>query len=154
MEATLTQRKTYADYALLPEGSAYQLINGELVMSPAPNIMHHHLVIELAFLIKQFVSERKLGKVFVAPTDVYLSETDCFQPDILFIAKERQHIIGVNRIGSVLDIVIEILSPSTGYLDLTHKKTVYETAGVKEFWIWRIEKTTSLKFSKIRRMDL
>jgi Uma2 family endonuclease len=66
---------------------------------------------------------------------VYFSEEDTFQPDIIFISKEKSNIIGEVKIEGVPDLIIEILSPSTAYYDLGRKYKVYEKAGVREYWL-------------------
>ncbi|HET6567708.1 MAG TPA: Uma2 family endonuclease [Rhodothermales bacterium] len=135
MPATLEARHTIADYEALPEGAPYQLIDGELVMSPAPTPNHQDISSELFAALRAFVIENGLGKVYYAPLDVYLSEDDIFQPDILFISRDRLGIITDKNIQGAPDLVVEILSLSTSYYDLTAKKRAYEAAGVKEYWI-------------------
>ncbi len=126
---------TYADYEKLPEGAPYQLIGGDLVKEPSPVPYHQILSRRIEFELVKFVEERALGEVLYAPMDVYLSDTEVYQPDILFISKERMSIIGEKKIEAAPDLVIEILSPSSAYYDLRHKKNVYETSGVKEYWV-------------------
>jgi Uma2 family endonuclease len=81
------------------------------------------------------VENNKLGEVFDAPLDVYRTEIDAYQPDILFISNERLYIIGDKKIEGAPDFVIEILSQSSAYYDLKHKKSVYEQSGMKEYWV-------------------
>ncbi len=131
----IKKQYTYEDYAKLPEGAPYQLIGGELIMTPSPVPYHQIILRKIGFELVKFVEERKLGEVLYAPMDVYLSEIDTFQPDILFISNERLNIIGEKKIESAPDLVIEILSESTAYYDLKHKKRMYEKTGVKEYWI-------------------
>ncbi|HLC16333.1 MAG TPA: Uma2 family endonuclease [Thermodesulfovibrionia bacterium] len=126
---------TYADYEKLPEGAPYQLIGGKLVMSPSPVTFHQRISRRIEFELVKFVEDRGLGEVFYAPIDVCLSDIDTYQPDIIFIAKERGYIIGQKNIEGAPDLVIEILSPSTECYDLRDKKAVYEKKGVKEYWI-------------------
>jgi len=83
----------------------------------------------------QFVNAQDLGEVLVAPMDVYLDEENVFQPDILFIAKENFSLIEKDGIHGPPDIVIEILSPSNAYLDVSAKLRIYEKCGVKEYFI-------------------
>ena len=104
-------------------------------MSPSPDLLHQDILGNMFYELRQFVLQRKLGKVFVAPTDVYFNEHDTFQPDILFVSTERKHILKDKRVEGAPDLVVEILSPSTGYYDLAKKKDVYEQYGVKEYWI-------------------
>jgi Uma2 family endonuclease len=126
---------TYEDYAKLPEGAPYQLIRGNLVMTPSPTPYHQEISRKLEFKILGFVEERKLGHVYYAPLDVFLSDREVYQPDIIFIRKERKNIIGRTKIEGPPDIVIEILSPSTAYYDLREKFRTYEQSGVGEYWI-------------------
>ncbi len=126
---------TYEDYARLPEGAPYQLIGGELVMTPSPVPYHQIISGRIEFELRKFINERGLGEVIDAPMDVYFSETDTYQPDIIFISKERLNIIGEKKIEGPPDLVVEILSEATAYYDLKHKKNVYEKTGVKEYWI-------------------
>jgi Uma2 family endonuclease len=126
---------TYEDYAKLPEGAPYQLIGGELIMTPSPTPYHQIILGRIGFDLTKFIKERKLGEVIYAPMDVYLFETETYQPDIIFISNARLNIIGEKKIESAPDLVVEILSESTAYYDLRHKKRVYEKTGVKEYWI-------------------
>jgi Uma2 family endonuclease len=129
------EKKTYLDYDQLPEGAPYQLINGELTMNPAPNFFHQQLVTRVAHTFSAFVEGKELGEVVVSPIDVYLTDTEVYQPDVVFIAQGRMDIVVEGRIKGAPDIVVEVLSPSTAYYDLSHKKNVYESSGVKEYWI-------------------
>ncbi len=135
MELTETKLKTYDDYAKLPEGAPYQLIEGELVMSPAPEEAHQRVEMRFVLDLGNFVTQRELGQVYTSPMDVYFGERETYQPDIVFVSRERLEIITRTRIEGAPDLVVEILSPATGYYDLAHKKDVYEKSGVKEYWI-------------------
>jgi Uma2 family endonuclease len=126
---------TYDDYAKLPEGAPYQLVGGELIMSPSPTFLHQMVLARLFNLLFNFVTSHSLGVVVCAPMDVYFSESETFQPDILFVARDRMQLIGHQRIEGAPDLIVEILSPSGAYYDLKHKKRVYESFGVKEYWI-------------------
>jgi Uma2 family endonuclease len=134
----ITQRKkyTYQDYLDLPDdGSRYELINGELVMTPAPNTIHQTVTNNLEDSLRSFLRKNKTGKMFHAPYDVVLSKKNVLQPDILYISAERSGIITENNVAGVPDLIIEILSPGTAYYDLLEKKEIYEQFGIKEYWI-------------------
>ena len=122
-------------FLALPEGTPCQLIAGELVMSPVPNPLHQHIIGHFSMQLLQFVKAACLGQVFIAPLDVALDERSIFQPDILFISKEKAFLIGERMIEGPPDLVVEVLSPSSAYHDLRTKFRAYQQAGVQEYWI-------------------
>jgi Uma2 family endonuclease len=128
------KKHTYEDYHNLPEGAPYQLIHGELIMTPAPATYHQRISKRLEWELLK-LEEKGLGEVLYAPVDVYFSETETYQPDLIFITKERLDIIGEEKVEGAPDLIMEILSPSTAYYDLKPKFHVYEQSGVKEYWI-------------------
>src|SRR5215217_1680724 len=77
----------------LPEGTLAQLIENNIVMSPAPLDRHQSLLLEISAEIFHFVKAKKLGQVRIAPYDVFLDKKNAFQPDICFISKDRLHLI-------------------------------------------------------------
>lgn len=129
------KRYTYEDYLKTPEDERYELIEGELLMTPAPIPNHQRISRRIEFMLEKFVTENDLGEVFDAPCDVYLDDENVVQPDILFISKERLDIIGEKNIQGAPDLMIEIISENTAYRDLVQKKKLYARFGVKEYWI-------------------
>lgn len=127
-------RFTYEDYCLLGDDKRYELIGGKLYVVPAPSVIHQMVAGNLYFILRQHVGENNLGVVIGAPVDVYLTEEDVVQPDVIFISRERQHIITEPNIRGAPDLVIEILSGSTAERDRTLKKKLYVTHGVREIW--------------------
>lgn len=127
---------TYEDYQHTPDDQRYELLDGELSMVPAPNLSHQRIGTQLGWRLAQFVAERGLGEVFFAPCDVVLSNTDVVQPDLLFVSRERAHLLlgGANVLGAP-DLVVEILSPSTAGRDRMLKRGLYAKHGVREYWL-------------------
>ncbi len=101
----------------------------------SPLITHQLLLGELHSLIRAFVRENRMGKVFMSPTDVLLSDTDTVQPDLFFVSNERANIITPKNIQGPPDLAIEILSPSTQSRDWGIKRDLYAKHGVKEYWL-------------------
>ena len=135
MQPADRRRMTYQEYEKLPEGADFQLIDGEIVMTPSPGSVHQEVQARLGFLLHQYCQTMGWGKLFYAPMDVYFTEHDTFQPDILLISRGRLEIIKEKRIEGAPDFVVEILSPGTGFYDLTLKRKIYESFGVREYWI-------------------
>ena len=126
---------TYDRYLRLDDDERYEVINGELLVTPAPGTAHQRVIAELNFQIAGFVRSRELGEVFFAPTDVVLSESDVVQPDILFISGNRADIVKPRAIHGAPDLVVEIVSPSSVSRDRHSKLPLYERSGVREYWI-------------------
>jgi len=139
---------TYEDYLKTPDDQRYELIEGDLVMTPSPVPYHQWISKNIEFELEKFVREKKTGKIFYAPCDVYLDNDNVLQPDILFIAKERLNIIGEKNIQGAPDLVIEILSESSAHRDMVKKKKLYAQFGVKEYWIIDPEEKTVEIYSR------
>ncbi len=127
---------TYDDYVALtpPDSAQFQLIEGELIETLSPTVNHRRVQRKLGTALVNFIEANQLGELFYAPIDIYLSSTNTYQPDILFISKERSNIIADKRIDAAPDLVVEILSPGTAYYDLKKMQRNYEAFGVKELW--------------------
>src|SRR5690242_18983991 len=126
---------TYDEYCLLPDdGKRYQVIEGELIVSPSPNFRHQDTVRKLGQLMRVYAKEHGLGVVIGAPMDVILEPNTIVQPDLLFIRHSNMEIIG-DVIEGAPDLCVEVLSPSTGLHDRYTKKAVYARCGVPEYWI-------------------
>lgn len=128
-------RLTYEDYLKTPDDERYELLDGALIVPPAPNTAHQSVQAELGWRMAQFVREGRLGHLFFAPTDVVLSRTDVVQPDLLFISSERVDIITPANIQGAPDLIVEIRSDSTAERDESFKRQLYADCGVKEYWL-------------------
>jgi Uma2 family endonuclease len=136
MATTQTPMLTVQDYRNLPEtGPRYQLIEGDLYMAPAPNRYHQEISGNLELMLRIYLREHPIGKLYDAPFDVYLDEYDVFQPDILFVSRERFSILTDAGAEGAPDFVVEILSPKTANLDRENKRKMYARHGVIELWI-------------------
>lgn len=137
MTSTVIEKKkhTYEDYLKTPDDERYELIEGDLLMTPSPVTKHQRILGNLYFEMKISLRDKATGELFIAPFDVYLDNENVVQPDILFISKERSNIICEKNIQGAPDLVIEILSESSAYRDLVQKKKLYARFGIKEYWI-------------------
>ena len=132
---TEKKRWTYEDYCRIEDDNRYEIYRGELIMVAAPSSWHQRYSRNLEFLIWSYVREKGLGEVFYAPIDVIFSKDNVYQPDIIFVGKERADIVKERGIFGAPDLVIEILSPGTAIHDTIMKREVYEGYGVREFWL-------------------
>ena len=133
---TVRRKLTYEDYILFPEdGQRHEILDGEHYVTPAPTLHHQDAIGNLFLKLAPFVREHRLGKVYLSPADVLLSEHDVVQPDLFFVSNERRAILTEANAQGAPDLVIEILSSSTQRRDGTLKRDRYEGFGVREYWM-------------------
>jgi len=134
---------TYEDYQHFPnDGKRYEILEGELFVSPAPKTKHQIVSRNLLVMLHQHVSKHKLGEVLAAPTDVILSRTNVVQPDLLFLSSERLPLLTEKNVQGAPDLIVEILSEFTEEQDRTLKMQIYARHGVKEYWLIDPERET------------
>ncbi len=127
---------TADEYRAMPPGPPYyQLIDGELIMAPAPNVRHQVIARNIFVLLHEYLRRNPVGEVFFAPVDVYLSVHDVVQPDLFFIAREKRQMIADEGIRGAPDLVVEIISPRNGLLEKSRKRPLYARSGVREEWL-------------------
>jgi Uma2 family endonuclease len=123
-------------FKLLPEGVHCQVINNIIYMSPSPTFQHQDTVFEIGLQIRALVNKQSLGKCIGSPIDVYLNKNNVFQPDIIYLATKNLSLVKKDgKIHGAPDIVIEVLSPGNENDDRVKKRKVYESCGVKEYFI-------------------
>lgn len=134
--ATATTGLTYRDLRQIPpDRNRYELIEGELLVSAAPNIEHQRKAGSLFVELREFVREHDLGEAFMALCDVVLDPSTVLEPDILFVSKARRSIVKAAYIEGAPDLVIEILSDSSRLIDRFVKRDRYAQFGVDEYWL-------------------
>jgi Uma2 family endonuclease len=133
----LQRKLTYADFLLFPDdGKRHELIGGVHYVTPSPNLGHQELVGRLHLAIGNFLATRRhLGRVFVSPLDVVLSDHDVVEPDLLFVAGDQQSILTQANIQGPPALAIEVLSPGTKRRDQGIKRRLFDERGVREYWM-------------------
>jgi Uma2 family endonuclease len=132
-----TQPKTryrYEDLARFPDDHLRrEIIDGELIVTPAPATRHQRVV---AFLVLELglYARHHGGTVLPAPTDVFFSDTDVVEPDVLFVRAEHADRVERKFVRSAPDVAVEVSSPSTRRLELVRKRELYGRFGVPEYW--------------------
>src|SRR5262245_22194861 len=126
-EASDRMPLTYADYAALPDdGRRYELLEGELRVTPAPRSPHQVVCMHLSRILSTYVTSQGLGVLLAGPLDVILEETTVFQPDIVYLDASRLGLLRQRGVVGSPSLVVEILSPSSRALDRRRKKAIYE----------------------------
>lgn len=115
-----------------------ELIGGELIVAPAPAIRHQEVVAKLVMRLGAYCEYRG-GTVLPAPTDVYFSERDVVEPDVVFVRPDHLGRVETQVIRGAPDVVVEVSSPSTRALELRRKRELYEREGVPEYWYVDLE---------------
>jgi Uma2 family endonuclease len=138
MGTEVITRLTYDEFRQLPDdGKRYELIHGEVHVSPSPNVKHQRTQSNLFMSLGPYINTHRLGWLLLAPLDVALALDTAVQPDLLFISAARADIILDNYIAGAPDLVVEILSPSTAAHDRATKLGLYAEAGVR--WVWFLD---------------
>ena len=127
---------TVEDYRSIPEGGPrYELIEGQMIMAPAPSRQHQKISRNLQFLIMRYLEEHPIGAIYNAPFDVELNQFNVFQPDLVYVRAERASVFTDQGVTGAPDLVVEVLSPKTSKYDLGPKREVYARSGVSELWV-------------------
>lgn len=136
VETTLVSLTTAEEFGRLPETNRIcELINGEIVVAPAPRTKHRLALGNLYEAFQAFLRRGELGLAFAAPFDVHLSSYEVYQPDIVVVLSGRASQLTEDGFEGTPDVVVEVLSPSNRKQDLVVKAAEYAAAGVPEYWV-------------------
>ena len=140
---TVKREWTFDDLSDLPDdGNRYEVIDGELFMSPAPALRHQEAVYRLHRLLADYVERERVGHAFSSPADIVFSPRRAVQPDV-FVAP----LVGGRRPGAWAEITqllvaAEVLSPSTARADRVAQRAMFRDEGVPEYWIVDLDART------------
>lgn len=134
---------TVADLAAMPDdGQRYEVIDGELFVTPAPALRHQDAIAALHLLLAPYIAREKIGHLVFAPADVTFSPRRGVQPD-LFVAplvngKRPRQSVDIHE----LLLAVEVLSPSSARADRVVKRAMYRDQGVTEYWVVDLDART------------
>jgi len=119
------------------DGKRYEVIDGELLVSPSPKVDHQRIVGELHFILKSWVHDQGIGELMMSPADIQLESDGLVQPDLFVVppVADGGRISEWQEVKGLL-LVIEVLSPSTALNDRVKKRDLFSRAGVPEYWIF------------------
>ena len=142
--STQAKKLTFNVWQAQPETKQrYEIVDGVLLMPPAPTAGHQWIMFEISVRLRSFVNERNLGVVLPAPVDLLIQREPLRtrQPDILYLSAERTGMRGRAQLQGVSfleippDLVVEVLSPSNTRRDIEEKLADYRGIGVLECWL-------------------
>jgi Uma2 family endonuclease len=138
MKASPSRAKlTYDDFLLFPDdGKRHELIDGEHYVTPSPNTKHQAISGNLHFMIRSWLEQHPVGRIFYAPFDVVFTNFDVVEPDLLYMSHARAaQVLTEKHVTGAPEIVVEIGSKGTRKRDETIKRQLYERSGVSEYWV-------------------
>lgn len=136
----LTKRKiwTYDEVRAIDDDVLRELHDGEIYEVPSPTLNHQDLIGRLYLLLMSWARQHG-GKAYLSPVDLYVSQTECYIPDLVFYSATQMQSGEVERDSKRLRVaptlIVEILSPSTARNDRTTKTRAYANFGVAHYWI-------------------
>jgi Uma2 family endonuclease len=113
----------------------YELIDGELLVTPAPNRLHQRIVIELFVLQREYVKRHRLGETVISPSTVTLTPETRVEPDIYVIPVVAGRMPRWKDAVTRLLLAVEVLSPSSARHDRLTKRRFFQRQGVPEYWV-------------------
>ena len=125
---------TYQDLQDYPEDNLRrELIDGELIVTAAPAPRHQRVVAKLLHRLMAY-TEVHGGEVLPGPLDVYFTDKNVVEPDLLYVRPQNLGRFTKQYFRSAPDLVVEVSSPTTRRLELIRKRELYERFGVPEYW--------------------
>jgi Uma2 family endonuclease len=121
--------------ALPDDGNRYEVVDGELLVTPAPTWTHQRVVRELLLLLGPYVAAQGIGEILPSPADIELDSHGLVQPDLFVQGLVDGRLPAGWNVGAPLLLAIEVLSPSTARADRTIKRRRFQRARIPEYWI-------------------
>jgi Uma2 family endonuclease len=143
-ERLIRRRASIEEFWSLPESVLpTEYIDGEIIMAPAPTVLHQLVQGNIYSALRTFVQGKGLGWIFGPPLDVVMPTGEVVQPDVFFLnTRQTERVRRAKRVEEVPPFLVEILSPGSVTHDTVRKREVYEKNGVREYWIVDVEGRT------------
>jgi Uma2 family endonuclease len=119
--------------ALPDDGKRYEVLDGVLLVSPAPSFRHQRAVKLLVAILDEYTRAHRIGETLFSPADVELSPTRLVQPDVFVVPGELR--VATWQDITRLHLAAEVISPSTARWDRFDKRVAYQDKIVPEYWV-------------------
>ena len=130
-----TTEWSYDDYAALPDdGNRYEIIDGEVYMTPSPATRHQLVAGQLFMELNSYVKAHRLGLV-IYEVDLLFVSGNYLQPDLLFVPRSQFSGVVERGVEARPQLVVEVLSPQSSRFDRGIKPAWYRKNGVAEYWV-------------------
>ncbi len=116
------------------DGNRYELVHGELLVTPAPRLRHQDVVGELYFRLRTYLEDRDEVRVFFSPADIRWADDVLVQPDMFVVPASETTAQDWSSIQTLL-LAVEVVSPSSARYDRIIKRRLYQDHGVATYWI-------------------
>src|SRR5438093_8461055 len=121
--------------ALPDDGNRYEVVYGELLVTPAPRVWHQEVVARLSMALRAYLYTKATGlHVFASPADISWSADTLVQPDVFVVPLSEARTLDWNRIKD-LRLAIEVLSPSSTRADRFTKRRLYQEQRIPVYWV-------------------
>jgi len=120
--------------ALPDDGRRYETVHGELLVTPAPRLVHQRVVRRLLVALDRYLSRWAVGEVFASPADISWAPDTLVQPDVFVADLRESRTLEWSRVRHLL-LAVEVLSRSSARADRFTKRRLYQEAGVGTYWV-------------------
>jgi Uma2 family endonuclease len=120
--------------ALPDDGQRYEVLDGELFVTPAPSYRHQRVLGALYPLLRDYAERHRIGWALWSPADIEFSPRRLVQPDLFVVPWAEREPTSWREVRG-LALAVEVLSPSTARADRQVKRRIYQQEGVPEYWI-------------------
>jgi Uma2 family endonuclease len=126
---------TYAEYARLPDdGNRYEVIDGELCVTPSPGPRHQRVAGNLFVILREYVLAHGIGEM-IWDIDLLFVSGQFLRPDMLYVPPESAAGVTDRGVEERPGLVVEVLSPHSKRIDRLKKPPRYRDFGVPEYWV-------------------
>lgn len=120
--------------ALPEDGNRYEVVHGELLVTPAPRLLHQRVQMRLIGHIHAYLSENPVGELLASPADISWGDDILVQPDVFVARKDEANTLDWAQVKHLL-LAIEVLSPSSSRADRFTKRRLYQEVDVPLYWM-------------------
>jgi len=120
--------------ALPDDGNRYEVVHGELLVTPAPRLWHQELVLRMARAVSDYLDREPVGHVLHSPADLSWGSDILVQPDLFVAPLEQARTLDWAQVKDLL-LVVEVLSPSSSRADRFTKRRLYQEQGIPLYWV-------------------